>query len=490
MNHKFWPLVGLAAFLAASLTLALLYEKPAPRTVSQAPLTGREVNNPVELTPPQTQATAAFWVEVNAVSKVHGALLENAWLQKILRKPVGQGFAGGWAPFFGSKGEDLKASFRGAVLEVVAQQLLTDPYRVVFLATEQQDGTPVVILESPGGGANSAYRALENASKRGVYTAPHCPGQETAEKIQIARWLIADHAVFAGTRDKRIVLGRQPLAVLQGLCVDLSPRDAGHDVAFVLSESGLKRATQTLANALGLKDSLRLGFKVENKSFVPTGLSGALSSARLTQAPPSPALLKVVPEETPVLLVLNAQLPEQLDEVSLRDFFAGKAKTSPRQIALAWTPRGDRNLPTEVAIVWGKPEDLPALEKIFSGPNRLARATHCGHAVLASSDHLLGRFAQACDGKIPNLTNAAPAIAQGFKEPSSIALGVHLGKLASQITEDGFWSDTPPADPKHPLTRTLPPEIEAAKRDLETLPFMGFRGTAQGSALVGGGFRS
>ena len=41
---------------------------------------------------------------------------------------------------------------------------------------------------------------------------------------------------------------------------------------------------------------------------------------------------------------------------------------------------------------------------------------------------------------------------------------------------------------KKPLPRAAPPEVEAARRDLETLPYLGLRGTVKGAALVPGGF--
>ena len=38
--------------------------------------------------------------------------------------------------------------------------------------------------------------------------------------------------------------------------------------------------------------------------------------------------------------------------------------------------------------------------------------------------------------------------------------------------------------------RPVPAEIEAARRDLETLPYLGLRGTVDGNRLVPGGFGS
>ena len=61
----------------------------------------------------------------------------NTWLKEQLKKPLGQGFAGGWAAFFGSTGEDLEASFKGAVFDVVAGQLLDSPFRALWFVRRQ-----------------------------------------------------------------------------------------------------------------------------------------------------------------------------------------------------------------------------------------------------------------------------------------------------------------------------------------------------------------
>jgi hypothetical protein len=161
-----------------------------------------------------------------------------------------------------------------------------------------------------------------------------------------------------------------------------------------------------------------------------------------------------------------------------------------RQVAMVWTPRGDAEKPSEVALLWGRPEDAAALGQLFSGPNRMQTATLCGHHVLASTPEVLARLRKACEGKGPNLLNAAAPVVQGLRAPSSVSFGVNTGRLLGGLLADGYWSQVTQADPKKPQPRAAPPEIEAARRDLETLPYVGLRGTVDGNKLVPGGFGS
>jgi hypothetical protein len=71
-----------------------------------------------------------------------------------------------------------------------------------------------------------------------------------------------------------------------------------------------------------------------------------------------------------------------------------------------------------------------------------------------------------------------------------VSFGINTGRLLGTLMADGYGSQLPPVDPKKPQPRTMPPEIEAARRDLETLPYIGLRGTVDGNKLVPGGFGS
>jgi hypothetical protein len=244
---------------------------------------------------------------------------------------------------------------------------------------------------------------------------------------------------------------------------------------------------------VGLGPDTRLQFAVEGTRLVGRGIAGALQGEpRLDSAPLSDDLLKLVPEETPVLLALQLKLPEQLSAESLKAYWEGKGSKGPtrtRQVALAWTPRGDAALPQEVALLWGRTEDAVALQGIFNGNNGLWRGDACKHHVLASTEDVLNRMRRACEGKVPNMLNAAGPVVQGLREPTSVSFGVHTGKLLSLLTADGYLSEQQ-VDAKKPLPRAAPPEIEAARRELEALPYVGLRGTVQGGSLVPGGFGS
>jgi hypothetical protein len=157
---------------------------------------------------------------------------------------------------------------------------------------------------------------------------------------------------------------------------------------------------------------------------------------------------------------------------------------------MVWTPRGDASLPSEVALLWGRPEDAAALGQLFSGPNRMETATLCGHHVLASTPDVLARLRKTCEGQSPNLLHAAGPVVQGWRAPGSVSFGVHLGRVLGTLMADGYLSQLTEADPNKPQPRAAPPEIEAARRDLETLPYIGLRGTVDGNKLVPGGFGS
>ncbi len=454
---------------------------------------------PLKMEVPGDKATPALWVDVHAPARVRQALVENPWLREQMKKPLGQGFVGGWAAFLGSSGEDLKAGFQGAVFNVVAGKLLDEPFRAVWFTSEGRAGTPAFVVPRPGAAATAAYDAMDKAARRSEMLAEHCPGEEKGPEggIRVQRWLVAEQALWAGRSADRLVFARHPLAVLQGLCaepVKLEPAQ-GVDVEVGFASAQLGREAQLLSHVLGLSPGTRLQFAVEGTRLVGRGIAGTLAGGepRLDSKPLSDDLLRLVPEETPVLLALQLKLPEQLDAETLKGYWEGKGAwrgpTLTRQVALAWTPRGDAALPNEVALLWGRTEDAVALQKMFSGPNALWRGDVCKHHVLASSDEVLGRMRKACEGKVPNMLNAAGPVVEGLRAPTSVAFGVHTGRLLSLLTADGWFSEQQ-VDPKKPLPRAAPKEVEAARRDLETLPYVGLRGTVKDGSLVPGGFGS
>ncbi|AKQ69523.1 hypothetical protein A176_006435 [Myxococcus hansupus] len=450
-----------------------------------------------ELEVPGTAAPSALWVDVYRPGKVRDALAANAWLRDQLQKPLGQGFVGAWAAFFGSTGEDLQAGFKGAVLDLFAGQLLDTPFRVTWFGGDARSSTPAFILPNPGRAATSAYDALDGVASRGGMTAQHCPGGGHADAYEMKRWLVAEQTLWAGRLADRLVLARHPVAVLHGLCAELpelKPTD-GVDVELGYDADAYGREVQLLSSVLGLAPGTRLQFGVTANQLVPRGIASKLMDgpARLDTAPLSDDLLKLVPEDTPVLLAFQLKLPESLAPETLKEYWeedGGKGPTRTRQVAMVWTPRGDALMPVELAVLWGSPEDAVALNGLFSqGFNKLVRATHCNHVVLASSEAELERLRKACAGQLPNMLSAAGPVVAGLRQPTSVAFGVNTGRLLSGLTLDGYLSEFR-VSRKAPMPSAPPPEIDVARRDLESLPYLGLRGTVQGDSLVPGGFGS
>lgn len=455
---------------------------------------------PMQTMAPPTQGAPAVWVDVYQPAKVRSALVGNTWLQQQLKKPLGQGFASSWAAFFGSTGEDLKASFKGAVFDVVAGKLLDSPFRAQWFVGGSDSNAPAFIVPAPNATATTAYEAMEKVASRGGYTSNKCPYGAPASAtvpeggFKIVRWLVAEQSLYAARTADRIVVARQPNMVLRGLCAELTKLEAPANVDLELGFNSevLGRETVFLTHALGLANGTRLQFGAEGKRLVPRGITGPLlDKVRLDAAPLSDDLLKLVPSDTPVLLALQLKLPESLEGAKIKQYWEGQdpGQVRTRQIALVWTPRGDADLGHEFAILWGRVEDAPALKTMFAGGNTLEQATLCKHQVLASEPQLLQRLQSACEGKSPNLLNAAGPVVEGLRAPGSVTIGVNTGHLLSQLLADGYWSEQQ-LGKNAPVPGSAPPEIEEARKDLETLPYVGLRGTVQGNSLVPGGFGS
>jgi hypothetical protein len=303
----------------------------------------------------------------------------------------------------------------------------------------------------------------------------------------ISRWLVAEHAVFAARRDGRIVLAKNPVAVVQALCAlppDV-PGTGGIDVSLSFSRDALGREAQLAASLLGLGPAPRLAFAIEGDRLEPRGILGDLSEpGRLDKAAPTDALLRLVPADAGVVMIATLRLPEKLSTETLAAHLAKsyRGASAPRTVALVWNPRGAERLATEVAVLWPE-RDAAFLREAFSGPNRMDRRRACGHEIYASTGPLAQALLRACDGKSPSLLDAPPVVAQGLRAPTSFSVGVSLGAMLSRLLADG-WGEDPQSRGKDVT------DIDAARRTLEELPFMGLRGVAEGSALVPGGFRS
>lgn len=474
-----------------------------PSAIVGAPKVAKE---PVKMAVPETPAQATIVLDIHDPRAARGVLSGNDWLKDTAKQPLGRGFLGAWAGFLGTKGEDLKATFSGAVADLLSSEMLSAPFRVVWFGGKGATGAPAIIVPFAGDGARTAYAALDTAARRGTYTAPGCPGTlpdkvpegaapSPASGLTIARWVVADHAVYAAMQDRMIVLGQAPQPVLQGLCVKLGKleRPPGVDLEVELASQGLGREAQGMVRLLGLGPTPRLEFAIEGTRLVPKGIAAEIASAgRLDAGPISDDLLKLVPEDVPVLLALHLKLPAQLDRAALDAHLAGKGggPTETRTAILVWNPRGDPEAPSEVALVWSKASDKAALEKIFAGPNGGKVSSVCRQTVLASGDAILRRLEASCSGKTPSILSAQSEVIQGLRAPSSISLGIHTGRLLSQLTLDGYQLEVRGAGQKPSLPAAPPAEIEAARKQLSALPFVGLRGTSQGSSLVPGGFRS
>ncbi|MGB8929850.1 MAG: hypothetical protein WCC48_01225, partial [Anaeromyxobacteraceae bacterium] len=212
---------------------------------------------------------------------------------------------------------------------------------------------------------------------------------------------------------------------------------------------------------------------------------GALDApGRLASAAPSELLLRLIPADSGVVLLAALKLPDPLDRKSLKAHLAGRwsGVTRPRTFAVIWNPSGARDRVPEVAILW--PDgDRALLDDAFSGPNELVRRRACGHEILASTAAVATAVARACGESTPSILASAPPVVGGLREPLSIELGVNVGGVLSRLVADAWGAEK--GDKTAPV-----PEIEAARRLLEELPFVGLRGVAKGDALVPGGFKS
>lgn len=427
----------------------------------------------------------SFWIDVDSPAAAWKAARESAWLQKALAAPLGQGFAGGWAAFLGTRGTDLAGAFEGTVLDLVAGKLLSDPFRLVFLGGGQATGTPALLVPKPGSAARGAFQVLDAATRSGRWEATRCPGAEKAlkERLAVSRWLVAEQALFAGQRDGRIALAKNPLAVVQALCAELPATRAGRgvDVAVTVARDGLGREALLGASLLGLSRDSSFLFGLEGGRLLPRGISGELEApAHLEVAAPRDELLRLLPSDAGVVLLATLNLPDAMDQASLQQHLAGKyqGKLLPRTVAVVWNPTPGES---QVALAWPE-RDARALREAFAGPNRLAERRACGHVVLASSPALAGAMERACGGKGSSLLNGAPAVVAGLREPVSLGVNVNAGAALSRLLGDAFAAEHP--------SGPASPEIEAARRLLEELPFLGLRGVAKGGGLAPGGFRS
>jgi len=473
-----------AALLVIAGAAGVVLAVRARHRASAAALAAAKPTQPLQVG--QLAPAPAAWVDVQNPAAAWKVVRANGWLQKALAEPLGQGFAGGWAGFLGTRGTDLAGAFEGTVTDVLVGKVLADPFRVIYLGGPEATGAPAVVVPKPGSASRSAFDLLDRAARNGSYGAARCPGsdKDLPEKLVVSRWLVADHAVFAGTLGDALALGKNPLSVVQALCAELPPlaADAGVDLSVSIAREGLGREALLGAALVGLGPVTRFGFAIEGDHLAPRGIGGALErSERLASAAPADALLKLLPVDAGLVLVATLDLPAALDRQALAAHLAGKyaGPRAARTVAVVWNPRGDGE--TEVALVWPE-KDARALKDAFSGPNALVEKRACGHVVLASSAPLAAAMERACGGKGPSLLNGPPAVAAGLRQPVSLGINVNLGQTLSRLVGEAYAAEHSKAKPS--------PEIESARRLLEELPYFGLRGVLKDGALVPGGFRS
>lgn len=455
-----------------------------------------ELTQPIALQPPAEQGIPTLIVDVAAPAQLVDAIGKNPWLTSAAQAPLGRGFLGAWAALFQTEGADLRASFKGTVGRFVAEQLLDKATRLVWMTGAGVPSLPALVVESPTGGARAAFAALSQVTQRGTLmsTCPHATSlpdknaqQQPLRQITITRWLLADRVLYASNQDDRMVLAITPDMVVHGLCAELPPagqRLGAVDVTVLSNRMG--REPQLLSTLMGLGESTRLGFDLSPEhTLVPKGIAGTLwAPARLDKAPLGAALLQTLPEDAPVVVALQLRLPQELTPASLKAHFAGgsQAPLATRSVALVWYPHGSEGT-ADVALVWNTPSDRPALQAAFSGVNALFWKDVCGNVVLASTAATADHLARACAGQDPSLQNSAGAIASGLARPTSVVVGMHVGRLLAGLLRDAYAADNPGK-----VRPVLPPEVETAARQLLELPYMGLHGVLEGTALVPEGF--
>ncbi|OGQ91793.1 MAG: hypothetical protein A2289_10055 [Deltaproteobacteria bacterium RIFOXYA12_FULL_58_15] len=440
----------------------------------------------------------AMIVDMLQPAALHRAAKQSEWLQDVLKKPLGRGFLGTWAGFLGTRGEDIRADFKGMVVDFLAERVFVEPFRVVWFSGPKVGGAPAVVLDDPSAKALAAFAALDAVAARGSYTVSTCyneytrntKGEEitgrpsTLKDITISRWLLADHALYAISQDDRLVLGRSPDAALQGMCAELpaapSNKDAALSVSFV--SEALSRGAFSYTRVLGLDDSPRVTFDVVEDKLTPRGFEanvttkGYLGAGKL-----SDDLLGAIPEDAPVVLAAQLGLPKLLSTEAMEKHFMGDAGSlETRQVAVFWYPSGTEDN-MDLGIVWSNPNDAEFFAGLFPD---LSDNEGCKVLVRCSQKETCERVTKTCKGIDPSMLQAAPGIKAGWQTKSSIALGINLGKALADVTIEAYEAENGDTQ------KALPPEMREVKEQLEALPYFGLSGTAEGLVLVPGGFRS
>ncbi|MBI1948783.1 MAG: hypothetical protein HYS27_24060 [Deltaproteobacteria bacterium] len=459
---------------------------------------------------------AALVVDVLNPSAVRTAIFENGWLSSAGTAPLGRGYLGSWAAFLGSARGDVGLSGAGLVRDAIVDALVQAPVRVVLFEGDTPMPPALITASSPA--TSTALKGLTLALQRGGFIVDACPGETaevadagvleavdggeappplTKQRIEIVRWVVAEHDLYLADTRGRVVLARSPRAVVNGVCTtlpELTPAP-GVDVQLRPQVAGLGRPADVLTRMLGLGTDVALSWKVEGTRLVPVGIGATVEHGDRLDAAPLPAsLLAAVPADTAVALAAGIKLPAKLDEASLAAAWgeggmgeAGKTRT----VIALWQPRGDAKAPTEVALLWSDPADKDALRALFSGKNAMSIDEVCGGVALSSTAALLSRIKASCKGTTPSIAFAEPAVVAGLKEAQSVSLVVDLGAVLTALLEDGWRAERAAqgAGAKD-KDKALPTEIDDARKLLDQLPRQGLVGTKSGASLQPRGYSS
>ncbi|MCC7075374.1 MAG: hypothetical protein IT383_28940, partial [Deltaproteobacteria bacterium] len=426
-------------------------------TVSDGAVTGAPEQTPASTTPYDTKQqlevqqekprAVAVVLDVHNPSAVRTALFENGWLASAAAAPLGRGYLGSWAAFFGSARGDVGMSGAGLVRDAVIDALVQAPLRVVLF--EGDTPLPPALITEATPATSAALGALTVALQRGGFIVDACPGESaevvdagvveaadggeppppvTKQRIEIVRWVVADHDLYLAQTRGRVVLARSPRSVVNGVCTELPALtpSPGVDVQVRPQVASLGRPADVLTRMLGLGRDLALSWKVEGTRLVPVGIGATVEHPDRLDAAPLPAsLLAAVPADSAVVLGVSVKLPAKLDESSLSAAWGeggmGEAGKT-RSVIAMWQPRGDAKAPTEVALLWSELADKAALRAIFSGKNAMSVDEVCGGVALTSTAALLSKLKATCKGTSPALTFAEPPVVEGLKAPQSVSL--------------------------------------------------------------------
>ncbi len=473
-------------WIALCATCALL----AVAVPADARRRGLPDQGPVSLPTQAELVRPAILLDVKRPGQVRDALRKNAWLTQAMAMPLGRGFLGSWGAFLGTRGEDISASFRGLIAELVLGPLFAQPFRIAWYTAQGTSQSAVLIVPSPGERLRLAYGAIDQVARKDAVIAK-CPGDTGGPGFLIGRWTLAEHVLFSVLKDDRLLVARHPAAVTQAYCGnDATIAAGGSDLELSVAPGRIGRGAQLGASLAGFGEELTLKLDVEGDHLVARGLAGPLAQPlRLAKGTLSADLLKLIPASAPVVLNLQLNLPERLDPASLRAFWKAEASLAllPRAVTIAWWPRGDARAPQELALLWSRTADQPALATMFDGKNKLLAGQLCNHAVLASGPEVLERLRRSCAGEEPALKDLGEVVSRGLRGEGSVSLALQPGHALSTLVADGYWSEQ---EEKKRAAAVTPPEIREAVRALLALPFLGFVGTAEASVLVPRGFGS